>query len=257
MKTIRILFLVLFFAAHVNIHSQSKLTYKSALERSVTYLSNYITSDTCDYNIAFLAEYLSHKYDRNDFNFEIHNVPMRFKDNSMAYNFYWPIIGMQNKFPDDSLYYYYENTADLEHIMLWGANANKLRLDSVAKYELRRNTEGVLNIRNVYHVVLAIYWGSPKMDRADYRFVMPYKKKYFGILVEKLKHIDSANDDFMEGILGIICLNKTSQIDKEWISLILNNQNKDGGWAWEPNINKGSHPHSTILAYWILLELLS
>jgi len=72
-----------------------------------------------------------------------------------------------------------------------------------------------------------------------------------------LKHIEYVNDDFMEGILGLVCLNKTNRITNKWISLILNAQNKDGGWSWDSNINTRSNPHTTILAYWILLELLN
>ena len=41
---------------------------------------------------------------------------------------------------------------------------------------------------------------------------------------------------------------------KKWLRKIINAQNSDGGWAWEPIDNKTSNLHTTIIAIWILLE---
>lgn len=255
MRIARFVFVGIAFVSLVKIHSQSNQNLQSPLNRSIEFLQNYLSSDTGDYNIAFLAKYLSVYYNRKDLNFDLEKIPVRSSDEVITYNFYPPLIGSAYRLSKDSLYSVYKHTSGLEHIMLWGVHADKIALDSAAKQTIIENSRETANIRGICHVAISIHWAKNKMNIQDVLFVKSFEKKITTILIQKMKSKQNIDDDFMEGLIGLVCLNKKKLIKKDWINRMIQAQNIDGGWAWGFKNNSNSHAHTTILAYWIILEL--
>jgi hypothetical protein len=256
MKIARLIFIVCLLIMPLKTHSQMIKKIQTPLNRTVVFLQNYFSSDTCDYNIAFLAKYLSVKYHRDDLHFDFDHIPARLEDHLIPYNFYAPLIGLKIKQDEDSLYQTYEGTVGLEHLMLWAVHAEKISLDSIAKKTILDNIQQTANIRNICHVAISISWARNHMKAKDHQFIASVEKEITNVMVQKLNSKKNIDDDFMEGVVGLICLNKKKRIKNDQLDLLLSTQNQDGGWAWVYQDISFSHPHTTILAYWILLELI-
>lgn len=245
----------IFFLLQNPIAFGQKNNFDLAFQKSIVYLNQYTVQDTCDYNIAFLAKYLSHQYNRTDFQFDLNNVPIKFEDQIIPANFYGPLIGLKSPLTNDSLVATYQKTVGIEHILLWGIYADRLSLDSNAKIVFFENSMPHANIRNVCHVAIAIYWANNKISRKDKNYLRKFRNKYLTNLKTGLKKNNQVNDDLLECMVGLLYMGKMDLVSKQVVENMIKTQNPDGGWAWDRSLSEKSHPHTTILAYWILLEL--
>lgn len=178
-----------------------------------------------------------------------------YDDDLVAYNFYNSLIDKPNRQNEDSLKRYFQKSGDLERILLWATNSKTLVFDSVCQKIVEKYSFPNVNIRQVAHVALAFYWANKMMDKTAKICFKKNQKKLQIALLNGIAQEKSVNDNWLEGLVGLICLNKKKMIKKEWVERLKNEQNPDGGWAWDKNKNSESHPHPTMLAFWILLEM--
>jgi len=256
MHFLRLLLIISISCVQLTIYSQKKGLVQQPLKNSIVFIDSYTISDSCDYNIAFLATYLSHTYNLDAFHFDLQKVPVLFNDNWNCFNFYGPLIGLKSPLSKDSLVATYRATHGIEHILLWGIYADELSLDSTAQRVFYENSLPHANVRNVCHVAISLYWAKNKMARADKNYLVKFRNKYITNLKNGLVKMDQVNDDLLECMVGLLCMNKFEKIPKLLIDNLIKAQNADGGWAWDRSINTKSHPHTTVLAYWILLHLM-
>ncbi len=240
-----------------NGYSQSTIDLYSTKRLSVDYLNKYLDSDSCDYNLLLLLKHINYSSQLNDLNINLSSDLPRFSDNEIPFNFYSSVIGQSNKQYDDSLQKTYTLTKGIEHCMLWGANADKLEIDDEVLKLLNENTTNDAHIRTLCHIAISIDWAQKKMSTANNKIIEKYKNRYAQILIQQLDQMKEVNDDFMEGTIGLVCLGKKNKIKKKWVQMIVSSQNKDGGWSWDNKNETQSHPHTTIIGYWVIVELLS
>jgi hypothetical protein len=66
---------------------------------------------------------------------------------------------------------------------------------------------------------------------------------------------EASLDIWIESIVMLYYLGAGSRVNPEWIDTLLEQQRRDGGWP-RSHRAKGSNPHPTALALWVLLEQL-
>jgi hypothetical protein len=228
--------------------------FKTQINQAVDYVA--LGNNGKSYNLIFLLKWLKKEYSGEiyftDFNFF---DDLLFEDDYSAFNYYQQLIGRNNRKPVDSLKQFYSETDDIRHLMLWAANPDKLDFDSICSQTVFKYAQKKSNIRQTAHVAIAYKWAQIQMpDKAEIYFG-PFTKKLVSALIFAIKSEKKPNDNMFEGLIGLICLGKSHLIKNKWKKMVVNNQNADGGWAWEPEQSKISHVHPTVLAIWILLEL--
>lgn len=239
-----------------NVYGQYPEDLKYHKDQSVKFIHRYLNADTVDYNLYLLLNYLQTNKEIKDFSFDATKQSPRYNDNIVPFNFFNSIIGAPNLFATDSLFKTYASTKEIEHLMLWGANSKLLTLDENAKTFLSVNSNDSANIRTLCHIAISIRWAKGKMSGSDKKFIERFKKKYIKILICQLDKMKEVNDDFTEGLVGLICLGAKHKIKPVWITMLKKAQNTDGGWCWGGKDELQSHPHTTILAYWIVTDLM-
>lgn len=224
----------------------------SSMQRAILFLHQQAPSNS--YNIQFLFTLLARQYSfEKQLLFSIDTMQIKYGDDAVVYNFYNKLLGNNNKQNEDSLANYYSNSLDLDHLLLWGANPQLLPLDSTCQTFVQHHLTDSTNIRQLAHIALAFSWAKAQGSNKDLVFIRFHQTKLLHLL---LKYIDKqliCSDNWMEGLVALVCLDKEELILDDWIKAIRDGQSLDGGWSWNARVNERAHHHTTILALWVLL----
>lgn len=213
-------------------------------------------SPSNSYNIHFLTTWLAQKYSFEDvLPYSIDTLQPKFKDDEPVFNFYNKLLGSKNKQTVDSLKRLYELNIGLEHLLLWGCNAEILSFDSICRNFINENLTNEVNIRQLFHIVLAFHWSEGYCNAASRAFYTSQKKKIKKMVLELLKEQRIGSDNWLEGVLALLCMGEKAAIDETWIHKLKELQLSNGGWSWNALPGEHAHHHTTILALWVLLSM--
>lgn len=246
----KIILIFVLFSSLVNAQFKTK-----PIEYAIDFLIRNKETKDYSYNLQLMTHWLNNQY---TFKPSLKQIPLGNKklnpDEQIPYSFFNSIIEKKNIKPIDSLIYNYNKTLGIEHLLLWASNSNSIRFDSECKKTILEKTPENLNIRQISHIALAYRWSKYNQTREENLLFKNYITFITPILLEKIKKEDSINDNWLEGIIGLICFEKPNLVKKRWLKKLLQKQNKDGGWSWDPDEDKSSNIHTTLLALWIIKE---
>ncbi len=232
--------------------AQGQPRIPQSIDKALCYLA--ANESDISYNNYFLLTWLKGKYDlkwtgQQDFD----TLKPQYPDELAVYNFYNSILAQSNKQTVDSLKRHFRTTSDLEKLLLWASNAKDLpfenNCDIVSKYAMPGT-----NVRQTAHVALAFSWAAEDMDTSARLCFETHKSELIAALEKGIAREELVSDNWLEGIMGLICLKEQKRIPDEWIRMLLKAQNNDGGWCWDPKDSEGSEIHPTVLAVWVLLD---
>jgi hypothetical protein len=244
-------------AVSLNIHgqvSQSDLT--SSVSRAGSYLNRLPDSVFISYNQRLLFVHIHLMYDlpvgpRQD----LLEFEPRTTDDIPSLLFFQSIVRRGDVVGRDSLFAHFNRSTGLDRLMLWGANAHVLALDSMTLATFRWYSGQKRDVRGVAHAALAIHWaGFTAGGRWDH-LLTPIAESYEMALRQGVTDNGIVDDSALEGLLGLVCIRKSRDIPLAWIARVINAQNPDGGWTWELTGPRTSNPHTTLLALWVLAEV--
>lgn len=241
--------MVMLLAFLPNIDGQS---IQKKTTQALFFLQN--TEQPVVYNLRLLTIWLSKKYKfekkiKADFLFSFQIIDTT---DYLVVNFYNRLIHKENQQNNDSLNRAFITLDGLDKLLLWATNTPTLPFDTACQKIAKQNIN--TNIRQTAHVALAFHWAQNYMDSPARVFFAMYKNDLAQALQNALEKEYGVNDNWLEGLIGLICINRRDLISKTAIKLILNAQNADGGWAWDRLQSTISHPHPTVLAIWILAD---
>lgn len=103
------------------------------------------------------------------------------------------------------------------------------------------------------HAVLAYKWAQDNQCTVE-NIASDFIDRAAQVMRNEINSSNGFNDLEMEILTFLALIDREDLIKKEWVSLLLQQQLPDGGWALEPGI-KESNEHSAGLAAWLLLDL--
>lgn len=231
------------------VFSQQKKIDHSIFQ-AIAYLNE--SKNTIDLNNALIINYISKKHQLTDLLWldveSIHPLNDDEKHSLQEFSHQLKLKTLRNNKMIDSVY---SHSNDIEHLLIWGLNSDILPFDSLCDQTIKKYKETTSNIRNQMHVVLAFEFSNSEQHWKKFEHLKSIYKNNFKNYIQNNSLVD---DTWLEAALGYSLLLKNKRIPKTWINNIISAQQSNGGWKWNPNLDSESHPHSSLLALWILLD---
>lgn len=252
MRKILQLFCVLILSvpiANAQLHTDS---LQIATKRAVSYLNSLSESEFPSYNQRFLLVYLHSKYNLIEApRKNILKISTRLPEDSVVYCCYAPLIGEKLKVSKEDLFRKFAGAKGIDKLMLWGIHAKKLPLDSCLT-----EFDNVQGARDMMHAALSLYWAGRDGSLSHEQVIQQCRAKYKAEFIAAMNYEKPTTDTGMEAILGLLLLNERESVSYSWVKELLAAQQANGGWSWTGEQNAKPHPHTTLLAVWILQQIL-
>lgn len=235
--------------ARAQLHTDS---IQIATQRAVSYLNSLSENEFPSYNQRLLLVYLHNKYKLPQApRKNILKISSLLPEDSVVFCCYKPLIDKKNKVNNSNLLKLYAVTNGIGKLMLWGIHSQKLPLDSCMPEF--RNVQGV---RDMMHAALSLYWAGAAAILSHRQEILHLRAGYSSAFKTAMEYEKPITDTGMEAILGLLLLNERDSVAYSWIKELLFAQHADGGWSWTGEQNAKPHPHTTLLAIWILQLIL-
>lgn len=235
--------------AQAQLHTDS---IQIATKRAINYLNSLSEKDFPSYNQRLLLVYMHKKYKlvvapRKN----VLSISNLLPEDSVVYCCYTPLIGKKVKVNEEELLRIFTNSKGIGKLMLWGIHSGMLPLDScLAEF---KSIEGA---RDMMHAALSLYWAGSNASLSQQQLVQKLRVKYKAEFIATMNLERPITDTGMETILGLLLLKERESVSYNWIKEILAAQQANGGWSWTGVQDAKPHPHTTLLAVWILQLIL-
>lgn len=252
MNKIRQLFCVLILYAS---NAQAQLYTDSlqiATKRAINYLHSLSESEFPSYNQRLLMVYLHNKYKLAQTpRKNVLSISNLLPEDSVVYCCYTPLIGKKVKVDEEELFRIFTKSNGIGKLMLWGIHSEKLPIDSCLA-----DFESIEGARDMMHAALSLYWAGSNASLSQQQLVQKLRIKYKAEFIATMNLERPITDTGMEAILGLLFLKERESVSYNWIKEILAAQQANGGWSWTGEQDAKPHPHTTLLAVWILQLIL-
>lgn len=260
----KIVFFVLYLL-YINLHAQESICdYKNEFLRIKQQLINYFQKFDYHFNNSInqrlLLVVLNERYSLN-LAIPPHFLDLKvfYTEDSLVQKYYFKLVNRKYKFNPKELKTDYEKTIGIEHLLLWGIYSDFLPFDEECKNTIEQPLGyDSYSTRAICHILLAYYWAKNAKAKSE---ELQYFKNQFlkwKINIQKsLTFLKGFTDTALEGLLAFIFMEDIDSLPLDTIREFTYYHSSDGGYPWDEDKNANSNFHASLVALWLVCEILA